>query len=289
MKGVTLLELVVTIVVLGIIAAVAAIFVPPAFESYFASQRRAEIADAADAALRRMTRDVRLALPNSARVDASSRFLEILMTKNGGRYRALNDDDTPVATAEDPLDFTAPDTIFDTLGPLPASGDQAVQPNDYVVIHNLGIAGANAYDVGAAAPNIARIAAFGAGALAGEQRITLASPTRFPLESPGRRFFVVSGPVTYACLAVGATAAGEGTGTLRRWSNYAIALRGGLPPTALPGGATEALLADHVSACQLDYTALPLQGRGLVGVRLAITRARETVTLYFEAQINNVP
>jgi MSHA biogenesis protein MshO len=288
MRGFSLLELVVTIVVLGVIAAVAAVFVPPAFESYFATQRRAGLADVADTALRRMTRDIRLALPNSARVDGTSRFLEILMTRNGGRYRALNDDDNPVATAEDPLDFSAPDSVFDTLGLLPALGDQQVQPNDYVVIHNIGIAGANAYDVGAASPNIARITAFGAGALADEQRITLAAATRFPLESPGRRFFVVSGPVTYACMGVG-SAAGEGTGTLRRWSNYAIELRGGLPPTTPPAGATEALLADHVSACQLDYTALPMLGRGLVAVRLALTRANETVTLYFEAQVNNVP
>lgn len=288
MKGVTLLELVVTMVVLGIIAAVAAVFVQPAFESYFATQRRAEIADVADTAMRRLTRDIRLALPNSARVDATNRFLEILITKNGGRYRALNDDDNPVATAEDPLDFSAPDSAFDTLGLLPALGDQQVQANDYVVIHNLGIAGANAYDPTAAEPNIAQIAAFGAGALPDEQRITLAAPTRFPLESPGRRFFVVSGPVTYACMGVG-TAAGEGTGTLRRWSGYAIELRGGLPPTTLPAGATEAVLANRVSACQLQYTALPMLGRGLVAVRLAVTRANETVTLYFEAQVNNVP
>lgn len=288
MRGVTLLELVVTMVVLGVIAAVASVFVQPAFESYFATQRRAEIADVADTALRRMTRDIRLALPNSARVDATNRFIEILLTKNGGRYRALNDDDNPVPTAEDPLDFSTPDSAFDTLGLLPATGDQQVQPNDYVAIHNLGIPGADAYDTAAAEPNIARIAAFGAGALPDEQRVTLAAATRFPLESPGRRFFVLSGPVTYACLGVG-IASGEGSGTLRRWSNYAIVPRGGLPPTSVPPGATEALLADRVSACQIDYTALPLQGRGLVAVRFAITRANETVTLYFEAQVNNVP
>lgn len=288
MKGATLLELVVTIVVLGIIAAAASIFLQPALQAYFATQRRAEIADVADTAMRRMTRDIRLALPNSARVDATSRFLEILMTKNGGRYRAVSDDDNPAATAEDPLDFSAPDSVFDTLGPLPGTGDQQVQVNDYVVIHNLGIAGADAYDLAAATPNIAVIAAIGAGALANEERITLAAATRFPLESPGRRFFVVSGPVTFACTGVG-TAAGEGTGALRRWSNYAIAPRGGLPPTVLPAGATDALLANNVSACQLNYTALPMLGRGLVAVRLAITRASETVTLYFEAHINNVP
>lgn len=289
MKGVTLIELVVTIVVLGIVAAVATVFLQPALQAYFATQRRAEIADVADTAMRRLMRDVRLALPNSARVDATGRFLEILMTKNGGRYRAVNDDDNPAPTAEDPLDFSAPDSVFDTLGVMPGGGDQQVQMNDYVVIHNLGIPGADAYDLAAPSRNIASISAVGVGALAAEQRITLTPPAiQFPLESPGRRFFVVSGPVTFACIGVG-TAAGEGTGTLRRWSNYAIDQRGGLPPTVLPGGATEALLASNVSACQIDYTALPMLGRGLVAVRLAITRASETVTLYFEAHINNVP
>lgn len=288
MKGVTLIELVVTIAILGIMAAITTLILVPAFESYFATQRRAEIADVADTALRRMTRDVRLALPNSARVDATGRFLEILMTKNGGRYRALNDDDNPAATAEDPLEFSAPDSAFDTLGILPGAGDQQVLANDFVVIHNLGIAGANAYDPGAASPNIAQISAFGAGALANENRITLAAATKFPLESPGRRFFVVSGPVTYACMGVG-LAGGEGLGSLRRWSGYVIQLRGGLPPTTLPAGATEAVLAGNLSACELQYTALPLLSRGLVAVRIAITRANETVTLYYEAHINNVP
>jgi MSHA biogenesis protein MshO len=275
-KGVTLIELVVVIALLGILGAVAAIYIAPALDSYFASQRRAELADVSDTALRRMTRDIRLALPNSARVDGTGRFLEILLTRNGGRYRAANDDDNPGATAEDVLDFSAADSVFDTLGLLPSTGDQQVQANDWVVIHNLGIAGANAYDTAAAPPNIAQISAFGAGALANENRVTLAAGTRFALESPGRRFFVVSGPVTYACVGT----------RLLRWSGYAIQAA---QPTTLPGGATEAVLADNVGACSFQYTALPLVSRGLVGLRLAITRSGETVTLYYEAHVNNVP
>ena len=73
MKGVTLIELVVTIIILGIMGGIAAIILVPAFDSYFASQRRAGIVDLADTALRRMTREVRLALPNSPRVDARPR------------------------------------------------------------------------------------------------------------------------------------------------------------------------------------------------------------------------
>ena len=293
MKGVTLIELVVSIALLGILAALAAIYIAPALEAYFATQRRAELADLADTAMRRMVRDIRLALPNSARVDASGRFLEILLTRNGGRYRPMSDDDT--GTAENPLVFDgAEDGIFDAyetaaaLADIPA--DQVPQAGDYIVVHNLGIAGANAYDgLAAASPNIGRISAFafGSGGLPNENRIALTAPAQFALESPGRRYYVVSGPVSYACEGVGLSG-GEGTGTLRRWSGYP--LQAG-QPTAPPGG-TNAVLASHVSACQLRYAtpaAPTLESRGLVAVRLAITRANETVTLYHEAHLSNVP
>ena len=285
MKGVTLIELVVTIVILGILAAVAGVFLVPAFEAYFASQRRAGLADTADAALRRVVRDLRLALPNSPRVDGSNRYLEILLTRNGGRYRSGND--SSGATSEAVFQPGTSNTAFDTLGMLPAAGEQQVQVGDFVVVHNLGISGANAYDTAAAAPNLAQITAFGAGALAGENRVSFGA-TQFPLDSPGRRFYVVSGPVTYACDNIG-TAGGEGTGRLLRWAGYAIQLRGGLPPTTLPAGAAEAVLATEVSACELFYTSLAHLSRGLVGVRLAITRGNETVNLFYEAHVSNIP
>jgi MSHA biogenesis protein MshO len=286
--GVTLIELVVTIAILGIMAAAGATILVPAFESYFATQRRAQMADVADTALRRMTRDLRLALPNSPRVDGTGHFIETLMTRNGGRYRSLNDDDNPAVTTEQPLDFSAAITVFDTLATLPAGGDQAVQANDYVVIHNLGIPGADAYEFPAANSNIARIAAFAAApsGIANEDRITLTAPKQFPLESPGRRFFIVSETVTYACIGVPGIAGGDGTGRLERWSGYAIQTA---QPTAVPANASVAVLAHNVSDCQIRYTPLPLTSRGLIAMRIAITRANETVTLYYESHINNVP
>jgi MSHA biogenesis protein MshO len=296
MKGVTLIELVVTIVVLGILAGIAAVILVPSYEAYFASQRRTQLADVADAALRRLVRDVRLALPNSARVGGTGR-IEILLTKTGGRYRSLNDSDG--TTAEETLDFSFADPLFDVYQPLPLAEiptEHQVQAGDYAVIHNLGITGADAYDFTAANTNIKRITgfAFASGAIANESRITVAATSRYPLESPGRRYFVVSGPVTYACSGVG-TAGGNGTGTLLRWSGYSYEppagiANAGTPPAALPAGASEALLASNVSACEFTYSNnLTQLSRGLVSIRLAITRANETFVLYHEAHINNVP
>lgn len=299
MKGATLIELVVTIAVLAILAGIAAVVLVPAYEAYFASQRRAQLVDVADTALRRLVRDVRLALPNSARLGGSTR-IEILLTKNGGRYRGLPDSDG--GTSEETLDFSGPDTVFDVFQPLPIGevpAEHMVQAGNYAVIHNLGIAGADAYDFTATNPNIKRIStfAFASGAIPNESRITLvAGANQYPLDSPGRRYFVVAGPVTYACTGVG-TAGGNGTGILVRWSGYTYdpAIPGALaysavPPASLPAGASEAVLAANVSACEFTYTNnLAQLSRGLVTVRLAITRADETVVLFHQAHVNNVP
>ncbi|HKO88806.1 MAG TPA: prepilin-type N-terminal cleavage/methylation domain-containing protein, partial [Burkholderiales bacterium] len=84
-RGVTLVELVIVLTLLAIIASVAAIALRDPVIAYRDSQERAELTDVADAALRRMARDIRLALPNSVRVNGGN--LELLLTRTGGRYR----------------------------------------------------------------------------------------------------------------------------------------------------------------------------------------------------------
>jgi MSHA biogenesis protein MshO len=282
-RGFTLVELIITVALLAIISAVAAVFIVGPVQAYFATQGRAELTDVADTALRRLARDVRSALPNSVRTTVSGgvTYLELLATRTGGRYRAEPDDGT--SAGEDPLDFAAADSVFDTIGRLSTAAGQTVAAGDLVVIHNLGISGASAYS-GDNTGVVQTFAANGGGA-GNEDRITLNPAKLFPLESPGRRFQVVSGPVTYEC-APGAAVNGDGTGQLRRVSGYAI---NAAQPTGAYGGAPVRVLANFVTACSLEYTLLPLQARGLVAIRLELTRAGETIFIYQEAHVSNVP
>ncbi len=281
-RGFTLFEAIITIALIGILAAVASVFMVRPIEGYFATSRRAEVTDIADGAVRRVGRDVRRALPNSLRTATSggSQFLELLLTRTGGRYR-LDFDDGTVA-GEDVLDFAIADNQFDTLERLSTLADQVTQVGDLVVVHNLGIAGANAY----AGDNSSAVAVFsaGGGAAANEDRIQIAAK-RFPLESPARRFQVVSGPVSYECLAGAVDVNGDGTGVLRRYSGYAI---GAAQPTP-PAGAVIAELARYVTACDIQYAPLALQARAMVSIRLGLTRGNETISLYYEAHVSNVP
>lgn len=82
--GFTLLEAVVVIVITGIISAMVALIRAPV-EGYIDSVARAELTDAADTALRRLTREVRTALPNSLREGPpGATCIEFLPTLGGG-------------------------------------------------------------------------------------------------------------------------------------------------------------------------------------------------------------
>jgi len=301
-RGVTLIELVVVIATLGIIAAVAVVLIRQPLDAYRESAQRAELTDIADTALRRIGRDVRLALPNSIRVTPTTGtpvYMELLLTRNGGRYRSQQD----ASFNGDILDFTGTnpvgsDTQFDTLVPMATTlADQSIVPNDVLVIFNLfadpTITQSNAYTrnaagcatVSNAACNSTLITGTGAGALANEDRIIF-SGRKFPQPSPGNRFHVVSGPVTFACAPNNLPdAQGNGIGTLSRIDGYAIALGQAAPPAG-----TSSLLAKYVTDCQIRYSqATSTQARGLVSLSLSLTRGGETVTLYHEIHVSNVP
>lgn len=288
-RGFTLVELIVVMLILGIIVAGASLAIKPAIDSYTSTERRAELADTADTALRRMARDIRLALPNSVRVTPSSGtpvYLELLLTRNGGRYRAQQTS----GGAGDILDFTASDTQFDTIGTISGGAipsNQTPANGDYVVVTNLfadpAVTASNAYN----GDNRATISSFTAGGgAAGGDRIVLTAGKQFPLASPGERFHVVSEAVSYRCSPAAADANGDGQGTLTRFNGYAITLA--QPTAGLSGGAG---LANYVTDCEIKYdqSTSVAQNHGLVSIRLALTRGGETVSLYHEVHVSNIP
>lgn len=288
--GVTLIELAITIALVGILAALITQFIAPV-RSYIDSSRRAALADAADTALRRIGRDVRLALPNSVRVTTSGgvTYLEFLLVRTGGRYRLENDASTtagcPDGAGTDPaldvLSFGVADNCFKTIGNIP--NITQVTTSDFVVVFNLppGTANANAYEFPGTGGNKSKVDSATPGT--SEDRIRIASHS-FTFESSGRRFFIIEGPVTYACNPA------AGVGTLTRFSGYAIAAAQPTPP-----GGTGALLASGVTACTIAFDAsVGTEGAGLLtmSLRLSMQDSRgdtESVNLYHAVHVNNVP
>lgn len=276
-RGFSLVELIMVMVIIGILAAVVSVFIAGPVSGYVDANRRAQLSDAADTALRRIARDLRLALPNSVRVGGSNQFLEFIPTTAGNRYRTQG---------SDRLDFTTTDSSFDYLGTSIAGA------TGFVVIFNTGQrstsgcatapGGADAYE----GCNRTAISSVSASA------VTLGTAFRFPFESPGNRFHVVpaSGPVTYACESTGTNANGDGTGTLRIYTSYDTGAGdwGSTAPSSAPG-ASSSLLVQYVSSCSFVYTSGVTATNGLVTLRLTLTRKNETVTLHHQVHVDNVP
>lgn len=281
-RGITLIELVVAMVLMAIIVGATVYFAFPVRQAVDLSVR-AELSDTADSALQRIGRDVRLALPNSVQqpVSCAPLCVEFIPVRTAGRYRGdpsgsgSGCDAGADATGSDELAFDVADSCFKSIGAV--SNPTSILAGDFLVLNNYGsgFAGQDAY-VGV---NRAQIS------LATEQggvreRINFTSTTfsRALHDSPGRRFFIVTTPVTYACDTTART--------LTRFAGYAY---GAAHTTGTP-----ALVANNVTGCSFDYVANVTSQFGLLTLRLTLSRnvssgQPETVSLYHAVHVSNVP
>jgi MSHA biogenesis protein MshO len=290
-RGFTLVEVVIVLVVMGAIAASVGMFLSGPIRGAVDLQVRAELTDIADGALRRASREIQLALPNSLRVTTSggASYLEFVPVITSGRYRtepenpattssgANNCPDTDADTEanEDVLDFSAADTCFRSVGAI-ANFASIVANQHFLVVYNLGegIAGGNVYQGGAATSGNKSLITATAASVNSENRITFQSH-QFAFASPGNRFQVVGGPTSIVC--------NPATGELRIVTGYALQAA---QPTALAAGS---LLASEITACTITYSAGAVERSGLVTMTLTLTRRGETVSLSHETHVGNVP
>ena len=277
-RGFTLIEMVVTIAVGAVVVAFMAMFIVMPMNAYTAQTRRAGLVDASDSALRFMARDIRSALPNSVRVASSGTVtaLELLATADGARYQ----DNGPVSNPALALDFTTASGAFATTVPftqltLPFSSNAY-----FLSIYNVGVPGANAYQMTNVITPAGTTITVSAGATSNQNLVTLNPPFQFAYGSPEKRVYLVSGPVSYLC--------DTSAGTLTRYSGYAIA---STQPTsaAAMSGAAAALVAANVASCSFTYSAGTAQRNALATLSLQIAQSGESVQLLNEVQVVNAP
>lgn len=256
LRGFTLIEMVTSIVIIGVIGASIAVFMKPALDSYFETNRRAIMAEGADVVARRIDRELKSALPNSI-VSPTTSCVLFVPAVGGGRYRVEKND----AGLGDPLEFNKSDNSFDVL----AHDGQPPSPNVQVVIYNTGLGALDVY--------------------AGENRAALTSQstanwirldksTKFPVPSPGSYFHLVPDRLdVFAC---------AGT-RLHRFSVAGIPASRPVACPAIPADAP--VFADGVAACAFTYRSAD----GLILFTLGLASGGETLMQQNEIHVDNTP
>ena len=311
--GFSFVEMVIALTILGIVSVTIGVFILPAINAHQAVERRAELVEAAEGALRRMTRDIRIALPNSVRVTTTLAVgtgfaIEMIPTADGARYCTPGTADCGdgVSSPNQVLAINAGDAVFDVLGCfrnadfIAASGTNAYR----LVVGNFDnsvYTAIGATQVIMPVGNItlsifpdtaSPLSACGTNSAtpnsSNRHRVTIAAHT-FPSASPRQRVFVVEDaavPVTYIC--------NSAAGTLTRYAGYKMGSgaysTGSQPtdPSAAPlSAATGRLVVSRVSACTAASTEATVQTSAVVTLSLSLTNTGETVQLLKQVQLDN--
>lgn len=279
----TLVELVMVIALAGVVAVMISTVLVRPMQGLVDQSRRAELVDQAGLALSRMARDIRLAVPNSVRVQGSD--LELLRIQAAGRYlpNRLGGDGLRFApgTAADCTATGNDCQAFQVLDPALAVADAR-----WLVLYNVGaqsggvaVPGSNLW---AAADADGRHVISPSGSTlsfasqAGQGVLRLQPPGgsfAFSFASPQRRFYLADEVVGLRCDLAN-----------RRLLRYT---RSSLAP-AFSAEQSEVLASD-VSRCAFSYQPGSQQRAGLVSLTLGLSRDNEAVELLQQVQVDNAP
>ncbi len=280
--GFTMIELVITMTITTIVVAFAGLFIAGPVRGFNDQVRRAELVDSAESSLRRMGRDIRRALPNSVRVRdiGSIKALELLNAVEGIRYRA----GPPPGNANAWLSLAAADGAFNSIGTFGSITKPFSSTTHYLSVYNVGVPGADAYELTNVITPVGTQIDIDAAAEAGEDNILVTPAFQFAYPSPRQRVYLIDTPVSFLC----DTAAG----TLTRYSGYAITSSQADRDTAaelLAAGGTAALMSDNLTACTFTFTPGTAQRAGLVSISLTVGQDGERIVLLQQVHIDNVP
>jgi MSHA biogenesis protein MshO len=281
MRGFTIVELVVTMTISVVVVSFAAMFISAPVQGFADQARRLRLVDSADTVLKRMGRDVRRALPNSLRttINGGNTVLEVLSTVDGSRYR-----EQPPGGQPQQLDFASSDSSFNVIGSFTQVAKPFSSVTHYLSIYNVGVAGADAYELSNVITPAGTQIDIIADAFAGEDRISLSPAFQFAYGSPSKRVYLVDGPISYLCDPI--------AGTVRRYSGYTIAANQSGRDThaeLLAAGASAALMADRITGCTFNYAPGTAERAGMLSMQVSVSELGEAVTLLALVHVDNVP
>lgn len=272
-NGFTLIEMVISITILGIVGGVSALIIGRTVDGYDATARRAKLQSSARLAVDRIAREIRHALPNSVctyngtNCNNTANRVYFLKTIDGGEYQTQSGVYSSAA-ARSPLPV-APNTAthFDVL----STNSLTASVKDWVVVYNTNntsiynttanrrkqISSITTKDINGSAPtnDIAVI--------------NFTASSSFPEQSPSRRFQIIENQATLFYLL--------GSDLYR--ANSLI--------TSPNTPTNPQLLLENISALSFSYVAGTQQRASVLRIDLSITVKGETIHIIHEAHIQN--
>ena len=282
-RGFTLIEVVVVIVLTGIVAGFAALFLTAPMQSYVAQQHRATLVSGAELIERNLAEDVGAALPQSLRFANAGTAVELLSVSDWVDYWGADTSNpaptVPPGSGVTTLGFGAPASPFSTFGAFPNTA-----PGSYPGVR-LAIANPAVWASGAAsgamspaltltiAANPSPAVRYQGSAQSASDTLSWGGSFTFPQPSPTRHLFLLSGPISYLCDAVNAT--------LTRYSGYAVSPA--QPTTAaqlLAAGARAALIANGVSNCSFTELAATASSGEVLITSLTLSVGSDSLAVF---------
>ncbi len=285
--GLTLIEMVMTLAIAGILAIFVVTFIGRSVQGYVDLGRRAELTDAAESALRRVGRDLRVALPNSVRINANtggttSFAIEMIPVLDGAKYANKGGVAVvlkTVAPGDDTFTVTGcfrNPAVRNVAGMRMVVNNGASPTDDVYSNASLGIGTSSVIT-----PTALTISITPATCTVGTNDVvTFSSLHTFRNDSPALRIYVVTTPVSYLCDAT--------TGTLRRYAGYTIPSTQPTDPSIAPlASVASILVVNNVGACEVKTTTSDVSSRRLVTLALTLSEEDEQVRLIYQVPLDN--
>jgi MSHA biogenesis protein MshO len=267
----TLVELVIVMVVISILATGSVKFISQSAQGLVDSAERQSLASTASIAIEKVLRQVRGALPNSVRTfdDGGNSCIEFVPILHSSEYLSV-----PIIIAETDFEAIAFDDADGT-----ELGFVAVYPISENAIYGISPATVRSVSTNTASASVVGIPS------ANLQTITFSASSsyRFPTDSPEKRFYLVSQPISFC---------EDSIGRLWRYQNY------GFHPDSseeIPtSGADRILIADSLKVNSLSFNISPpqLQRNAVVRMSLVIVNSSsnaKSINSSQEVQLRNVP
>jgi len=261
-QGFTLIEMVVTIVLIGIIGVGITNFVGRSTQGMIDMAERQQLATIGWIVSEKVSRELRLALPNSIRLNAGGTCVEFIPTIAGSDYLSV-----PTVTAANNFESVP----FPNYSPadVNASYDRvAVYPSTLT----------NLYDLNNPGIISSLIDQLATGVTINSMTITLAANHRFNTDSPTNRLYIVQDPMMY-CFS---------DGFLYRYSQYGYHAGSSLPED--DDLDNEVVMGSRLASGAFTYSEGALARSAIVTMNFRVVGDNgATQAINQEVHIRNVP